>query len=188
MVTPVISGTIRTNLGPLTTNTCTEVIQECGDCDVGWAAQTCIDATVTDNTDCWPPRAGNVPNTSGAVLGWGIYSPGIVCPGGFTPAAGATQGGFSPIQDPNRNQTYVRFKPTTTFLVGSCGTDGPIYTPFSVGGTLGATKYDSFSVSAPFIQVVYQASDMPGESTITSSNSTNPSPTSQPNNPSPESD
>ncbi|KAI0803459.1 hypothetical protein GGR55DRAFT_682603 [Xylaria sp. FL0064] len=215
MATPIISGTIRTNLGPLTTNTwsyaCTEVIQECGDCDVGWAAQTCIDATVTDNTDCWPPRARNVPNTSGAVLGWGVYSPGIVCPGGFTSAAGAThggssdfefqypltagetaigccpKGGFSPIQDPNGKQTCVQFKPTTTFLVGSCGTDGPIYTPFSVGGTLGSTKYDSFSVSAPFIQVVYQASDMPGESTTTSSNSTNPSPTSQPNNPSPES-
>ncbi|KAI0424245.1 hypothetical protein F5Y09DRAFT_335933 [Xylaria sp. FL1042] len=233
MATPVISGTVRTNLGPLTTNTwsytCTEVIQECGDCDVGWAAQTCIDGTVTDNTDCWPPRAGNVPKTSGAVLGWGIYSPGIVCPGGFTPVAAATHGGssdfefqyplsagetaigccpkdrhsslvivatsgFSPIQDPNRYQTCVQFKPTTTFLVGSCGTDGPTYTPFSIGGTLNSTQYNSFSVSAPFIQVVYQASDMPRESTTqsptsssSSSSSSNPSTASQPNSPSPES-
>ncbi|KAI0969051.1 hypothetical protein F4678DRAFT_440787 [Xylaria arbuscula] len=215
MATPVISDITRTNLGPLTTNTftytCTEVIQECDDCDVGWAAQTCIDGVVTDNTDCWPPRATNVPKTSGAVLGWGIYSPGIVCPGGFTPAAGAThggssdfdfqypltagetaigccpKGGFSPIQDPNGKQTCVQFKPTTSFLVGSCGTDGPTYTPFSVGGTLNSTQYNSFSVSAPFLQVVYQASDLPETSSTpssTTSTSSAPSTTSQPNDPS----
>ncbi|KAI1347880.1 hypothetical protein F5Y01DRAFT_318288 [Xylaria sp. FL0043] len=107
MATQVVSGTIRTNLGPLTTNTrsypCTEVI-----------------------------------------------------------------GGFSAFQAPNRYQTFVQLNPTTIFLVGSCGTDGPTYTPFSV---------------------VYQASDIPGESTTpgsTSSDSSQPSPTSQPNNPSPE--
>ncbi|KAI1294108.1 hypothetical protein F5Y03DRAFT_319929 [Xylaria venustula] len=214
MATPVISGVTRTNLGPLTTNTfkyaCTEVIQECDDCDVGWAAQTCIDGIVTDNTDCWPPRATDVPKTSGAVLGWGIYSPGIVCPGGFTSAAGAThggssdfsfqypltagetaigccpKGGFSPIQDPNGYQTCVQFKPTTSFLVGSCGTDGPTYTPFSVGGTLNSTQYNSFSVSAPFLQVVYQASDLRGTSSThssTSSTSTTQSTTSKPNGP-----
>ncbi|KAI1424272.1 hypothetical protein F5Y12DRAFT_460576 [Xylaria sp. FL1777] len=215
MATPAISGTIRTNLGPLTTNTwtytCTEVIQECGNCDVGWAAQTCIDGTVTDNQECWPPRATDVPETSGAVFGWGIYSPGIICPGGFTSAAAATHGGssdfdfqypltagetaigccpsggFSPIQDVNKYQTCVQFNPTTSFLVGSCGTDGPTYTPFSVGGMLNSTQYHSFSVSAPFLQVVYQASDLPGKSTLSSTSGTSTSTTSQPNNPSPES-
>lgn len=95
MATPVISGTTRTNLGPLTTNswtyTCTEVIQECSDCDNGWAAQTCIDGVVTDNQECWPPRATNVPKTSGALDAWGVYSPGIVCPGGYTSVATAIQ-------------------------------------------------------------------------------------------------
>ncbi|KAI3328649.1 hypothetical protein F4824DRAFT_405402 [Ustulina deusta] len=217
---PVISGTTRTNLGPLTTNTwtyaCTEVIQECRTCDAGWAAQTCIAGTVTDNTECWPPRATNVPETSGALLGWGVYSPGIICPGGYTPAAAATyggssdfdfqypltagetaigccpKGGFSPIQDVNHHQTCVQFRPTTSFLVGSCGTDGPAYTPFSIGGSLNSTRYYSFSVSAPFLQVVYQASDLPATSTssptsgaASSSSSSNPSATSQPNTPSP---
>ncbi|KAI0418213.1 hypothetical protein F5X98DRAFT_386438 [Xylaria grammica] len=211
MATPVISGVTRTNLGPLTTNTwtytCTEVIQQCGSCGVGWAAQTCVDGVVTDNQECWPPRATNVPTTGDALLGWGVYSPGIVCPGGYTSAAAATHGGssnfkfeypltageraigccpiggFSPIQDPNGYQTCVQFKPTTSFLVGSCGSDGPVFTPFSVGGTLDSTQYNSFSVSAPFLQVVYQASDLPSKSSSSSTrsmSSSDPSPTAQP--------
>ncbi|TGJ81556.1 hypothetical protein E0Z10_g7199 [Xylaria hypoxylon] len=208
MATPVISGTTRTNLGPLTTNTwtytCTEVIQQCSSCGVGWAAQTCIKGVVTDNQECWPPRATNVPATTDALLGWGVYSPGIVCPGGYTSAAAGTHGGsynfdfdypltagetamgccpiggFSPIQDPRGIQTCVQFKPTTSFLVGSCGTDGPAFTPFSVGGTLDSTQYNSFSVSAPFLQVVYQASDLPATSTNSSSTSSTSTPTTQP--------
>ncbi|KAI0467319.1 hypothetical protein F4859DRAFT_275137 [Xylaria cf. heliscus] len=212
MATPVIQNTIRTNLGPLTTATwtytCTEVIQGCGNCDKGWAAQTCIRGVVTDNTDCWPPRATNVPATSGALLGWGVYSPGIVCPGGYTSVAAATydgtsdfsfqypltagetaigccpKGGFIPILDVNKKQTCVQFKPTTSFLVGSCGNDGPAYTPFTIGGTLNSTTYNSFSVSAPFFQAVHQASDLPATSTPTSTNtqsssSTSNSPTAQ---------
>ncbi|KAF2972069.1 hypothetical protein GQX73_g1614 [Xylaria multiplex] len=173
MATPVISGTTRTNLGPLTTNTwtytCTEVIQGYGQYNAGWAAQTCINGIVTDNQECWPPRATDVPKTGNALFGWGVYSPGFVCPGGYTSAAETTHGGFSPIQDPNGHQTCVQFKPTTSFLVGSCNTDGPVFTPFSVGGTLNSTTYNSFSVSAPFLQVVYQASDLPATSTTSSS-------------------
>ncbi|KAI0445170.1 hypothetical protein F4803DRAFT_192969 [Xylaria telfairii] len=214
MATPVIQGTTRTNLGPLTTATwtytCTEVIQQCGDCDEGWAAQTCISGVVTDNQDCWPPRATNVPPTSGALIGWGVYSPGIVCPDGYTSAVGATHGGSSdftfqypltagetaigccpkggyiPILDVNQRQTCVQFKPTTSFLVGSCGNDGPVYTPFSVGGTLNSTQYNSFSVSAPFFQAVYKASDLPATSTSTptrtrgGSTSSSSSPTTRP--------
>ncbi|KAI0453906.1 hypothetical protein F5B21DRAFT_504795 [Xylaria acuta] len=214
MATPAILGTVRTNLGPLTTATwtytCTEVIQECGTCDKGWAAQTCITGIVTDNKDCWPPRATNVPPTSGALLGWGVYSPGIVCPGGYTSAAAAThggssdfdfqypltagetaigccpKGGFIPIRDVNQRQTCVQFKPTTSFLVGSCGTDGPAYTPFSVGDTLNSTQYNSFSVSAPFFQAVYQSSDLPAKPTRTqSTTSGSNSPTPQPSEISP---
>ncbi|KAI1112044.1 hypothetical protein F5Y14DRAFT_423469 [Nemania sp. NC0429] len=183
----VISGTVRTNLGPLTTATwtysCTEVIQRCSDCDNGWAAQTCIHGTVTDNQACWPPRATNLPATTGALLGWGVYSPGIVCPGGYTSTVGATyggssnfafeyplaagetaigccpEGGFAPIIDKNGDQTCVQFKPTTSFLVGSCDNNGPSYTTFAVGGTLKSKQYNSFSVSAPFLQLVYQSSD-----------------------------
>ncbi|KAI1437956.1 hypothetical protein GGR50DRAFT_570486 [Xylaria sp. CBS 124048] len=196
MATPVISGITRTNLGPLTTDTftykCTEVIQRCSTCDVGWAAQTCIRGVVSDNTDCWPPRAANVPPTGGPLLEWGVYSPGIVCPGGYTSAASGIyggpsdfhfqypmsvgesaigccpQGGFSPIHDPNGYQTCVQFLPTTSFLVGSCGLDGAAYTPFSLGGMLDSKQYTSFSVSAPLIQLVHQASDLPTSTTTTS--------------------
>ncbi|KAI8948136.1 hypothetical protein F4801DRAFT_581666 [Xylaria longipes] len=218
MATPVIQGTIRTNLGPLTTATwtytCTEVIQRCSSCDDGWAAQTCMTGVVTDNKECWPPTATDVPATSGALSGWGVYSPGIVCPGGYTSAAAAThggssdfqfqypltagetalgccpKGGFSPILDVNQLQTCVQFKPTASFLVGSCGTDGPAYTPFSVGGTLDSKQYNSFSVSAPFFQAVHKASDLPDKSAPTStdtqsSSSSSNSPTPQPSGNSP---
>ncbi|KAI3319879.1 hypothetical protein HD806DRAFT_508182 [Xylariaceae sp. AK1471] len=184
--------TTRTNLGPFTsgswTYTCTEVIQACSDCDHGWAAQTCIGqgTTVTDNQKCWPPRATKVPKTSGALVGWGIYSPGLLCPDGFTSVVGAThggssnfdfqfpltagetaigccpKGGFSAIRDiNNKGQTCVQFQPTTSFLVGTCGSDGgPTYTPFSIGGTLNSGQLKSFSVNAPMLQVVHQASDL----------------------------
>ncbi|KAI1152431.1 hypothetical protein F4825DRAFT_310081 [Nemania diffusa] len=202
MATPVISGTTRTNLGPLTTNswtyTCTEVIQECSDCDNGWAAQTCIDGVVTDNQECWPPRATNVPKTSGALDAWGVYSPGIVCPGGYTSVATAIQsssdfefqyplkaketaigccptGGFSAVRDVFNTQTCLQFRPTTSFLVGSCGTAGPTFTPFSVGGTLNSTRYPNFSVNAPFLMLVYQASDLPATSTSSSTSSSSSS-------------
>ncbi|KAI0104260.1 hypothetical protein GGR51DRAFT_229316 [Nemania sp. FL0031] len=193
MATPVISGTTRTNLGPLTTDTwtytCTEVIQQCSNCRNGWAAQTCISGTVTDNQDCWPPRTTGVPATSGAVFGWGVYSPGIVCPGGYTSAVGATYGGSSdfnfqypltagetaigccplggylPIRDSGKRQTCVQYKPSTSFLVGSCHTDGPVYTSFSLGNTLHSMTYKKFVVSAPMYQAVFQSSDLSATST-----------------------
>ncbi|KAJ2973201.1 hypothetical protein NUW58_g8995 [Xylaria curta] len=80
-----------------------------------------------------------------------------------------------PIQDINKIQTCVQFRPTTSFLVGSCGKGGAVYTPFSIGGTLSTAQYNSFSVSAPFLQAVYQASDMPSQSTSTPTTSTSAS-------------
>ncbi|KAI1123994.1 hypothetical protein F5Y10DRAFT_269535 [Nemania abortiva] len=198
MATPTISGMPRTNLGPLTTDTwtytCTEVIQQCSTCHLGWAAQTCVSGTVTNNQgDCLPPRATNVPaTTGGAVFVWGVYSPGIICPGGYTSAVGATyggssdfnfqypltagetaigccpQGGFLPIRNGGGRQTCVQFKPSTSFLIGTCGADGPAYTPFSVGGTLNSMTYKHFIVSAPMYQAVFQASDLTASSTSSS--------------------
>src|SRR4051794_35612374 len=47
-------------------------------------------------TDCWPPRVGSMANYDpGVMMGWGIYSPGIVCRAGYTTAALATAGGYS---------------------------------------------------------------------------------------------
>ncbi|KAI0197024.1 hypothetical protein F4808DRAFT_299504 [Astrocystis sublimbata] len=192
MATPVISGVTRTLLGPLTTDTwtytCTEVIQRCTTCDDGWAAQTCVtsgsSAFVTDNQNCWPPRATNVPPTGNALNGWGVYSPGIVCPGGYTSAAAQTYGGSSnfdfqypltsgetalgccptggyvPYINAANWRTCVQFNPTTSFLVGTCGPDGAAYTPFSVGNTMHSEQLISFSPSAPFFQLVHKSTDL----------------------------
>lgn len=96
-----------------------------------------------------------------------------------------------PIIDDNGHQTCVQFKPTTSFLVGRCGNDGPAYTPFTIGGTLSSMQYNSFSVSAPFLQLVYQPSDSKTTTSSTrrtttrstsSSSKGNASPTGHPNN------
>ncbi|KAI1332437.1 hypothetical protein F5Y16DRAFT_420516 [Xylariaceae sp. FL0255] len=200
----------RTLLGPLTadtwTYTCTEVIQGCDDCDYGWAAQTCTGQSPSDNQQCWPPRTTSVPATSGALGGWGVYSPGFICPGGYTSVAGTTYGissgfsfeyalssdetaigccptivdltfrGFQPIINANGQQTCVDFQPTTSFLVGSCGADSPVYTPFSIGGTLYSNQFESFSIDAPLFQGVYKASDI--SSTPSSSPTPGPTPSS----------
>ncbi|KAI3325506.1 hypothetical protein HD806DRAFT_449633 [Xylariaceae sp. AK1471] len=198
MATPVISGVTRTNLGPLTTNTwtytCTEVIQLCPGCDSGWAAQTCATEQLfygpTDNQNCWPPRVTGVPSKAFILSGWGVYSPGIFCPEGFTSAAAIThggssdfnfqfpltagetgigccpKGGFTPF-DVNGQQTCLQVNPTTTFLIGSCSTGTPTYTPFSIGGRLNSSQFNSFSVWAPMLQVVYQASDLAEENSTT---------------------
>ncbi|KAI1828131.1 hypothetical protein F4861DRAFT_535555 [Xylaria intraflava] len=215
MALQIISGTTRTNLGPLSSDTfsytCTRVYKACSTCDEGWAAQTCIKGTLTDNTDCWPPRATGVPAGRGPLLGWGVYSPGTICPAGFTSVAtmvsgGSSdysfqfpltsgesaigccpEGGFVPIKGYGRIQTCVQFQATTPFLLGSCGSDGPAFTPFTIGGEFNSVVYPSFSVSAPFLQVVHQASDLPATSTssltnpATSTTSTSNSPVSPAN-------
>lgn len=61
----------------------------------GWAGVTCDNGgNLNDATDCWPPRTANAPNVgNGAFLaGWGFYSPGTICPSGYTTACQATYG------------------------------------------------------------------------------------------------
>jgi hypothetical protein len=62
----------------------------------GWMGQECSDGAfngMLDATTCWPPT------TAGAVLptypfgGRGFYSPGLVCPSGYTTACMATAEG-----------------------------------------------------------------------------------------------
>jgi hypothetical protein len=101
------TGQARTILGPLTTTftpapACFTPVIECPlpTCNVAWQAQTCYSSSgvagVEDNTDCWPPRSGSValpPYNPIALNGWGFYSPGLVCPSGYTSACSATGGG-----------------------------------------------------------------------------------------------
>lgn len=94
----------RVNLGPLTTtfvapSHCSRDALACPTCTGATRAQSCrvkaSTATAEDDTGCWPratayPRGGAAP-----LLGMGFYSPGIMCPMGFTSACTAistTQG------------------------------------------------------------------------------------------------
>ncbi|KAH6877063.1 hypothetical protein B0T10DRAFT_193447 [Thelonectria olida] len=97
----------RTNLGPLTTeftypSSCRVAILSCTNCAKGWQGQTCGSnhfntQGVQDNVDCWPERSNSSISTSVALNGFGYYSPGLLCPTGYTTACQATgtsDGGF----------------------------------------------------------------------------------------------
>ena len=88
------------NLGPLTTSwappsACAFVQDACPTCVYGWQAQVCSGTARSDDQDCWPSRAKGVSATSGDLEGWGLYSPGWICPSGYQSVAAATQGAIS---------------------------------------------------------------------------------------------
>lgn len=96
----------RTLLGPLTTTftqppICSQVIAQCSTCTSAWQAQECFkdgpNFGIQDHTTCWPPLSGVASVISfGATLGgYGFFSPGLVCPHGYTSACSATAGGYS---------------------------------------------------------------------------------------------
>lgn len=102
----------RTILGPLTTtytqsSSCGLIVERCTGCSIAYLAQTCLPSPTyayEDNFNCWPPRSSapgsTIATPAGALLGWGLYSPGLVCPAGMTSACSATGGGSSgwPVQ------------------------------------------------------------------------------------------
>lgn len=63
---------------------------------LGYQGKTCIHGgpILSDDPDCWPPRTANAPNPPPYTVfnGWGFYSPGTLCPSGFTTACTATFG------------------------------------------------------------------------------------------------
>jgi hypothetical protein len=51
-------------------------------------------AWLNDATACWPPATTGPPTARSSLRdwnfgGWGFYSPGLVCPGGYTSACSA---------------------------------------------------------------------------------------------------
>jgi len=88
----------RTLLGPLTTTwtppaLCSVYMNTCDTCTTAWQAQTCNpESKAHDFTGCWPPFAKSIPDP-GVMMGGGLYSPGIICPIGYTTVAMATSGG-----------------------------------------------------------------------------------------------
>lgn len=110
----------RTNLGPLTTtftypSSCASVVQQCATCDYAWQAQTCSDNSantmgIQDNANCWPPRSNLSVATPVALVGWGFYSPGLICPTGYHTACSATGsigGGFGFMYSPAPSETAI---------------------------------------------------------------------------------
>jgi hypothetical protein len=94
-----MSGTV---LGPLTTawsppDSCTVYVPECvgAKCTKAYRAQQCVgpQAWGSDNAECWPPVTVSTPKPP--FQGWGYYSPGLVCPTGYTTACTAEYGGTS---------------------------------------------------------------------------------------------
>jgi hypothetical protein len=127
------TGQTRTILGPLTTTftapaTCTLPVQQCTTCAVAWQGQDCYsssaDIRVRDNTQCWPAASGSIATQSASLplKGWGFYSPGLICPTGYTSACSATGTRAS-----NYNFQYAILPQET--VVGCCPTYAPLHTP-----------------------------------------------------------
>ncbi|KAF3203832.1 hypothetical protein TWF106_001843 [Orbilia oligospora] len=97
------STVTRNVLGPLTTTftpdpSCTIPAIYCPreSLCVAWQAQTCISGIgAIDQSFCWPSwtAGASVLSTPDALNGFGLYSPGLVCPYGNTPACSTTFGG-----------------------------------------------------------------------------------------------
>ncbi|KAF2234112.1 hypothetical protein EV356DRAFT_502747 [Viridothelium virens] len=106
-------STTRTVLGPLTTTytfpeACTNLVAAQGEGQGNaWQAQSCAVSTFSDDTytdsqeddaACWPTVTASTPTPP--LEGWGFYSPGLVCPAGWTSACTAalsSNGQTSPV-------------------------------------------------------------------------------------------
>jgi len=54
---------------------------------IAWQAQGCSDGNDVDTSSCWPPALVSAPRAP--YFGWGFYSPGLICPGGYVTACTA---------------------------------------------------------------------------------------------------
>ena len=111
-------------LGPLTETwtmpeSCTYYHEQCAACDVAFRGQACAsvagddEGRPEDNASCWPPVTSGVKEPEAPFYGWGFYSPGIVCPAGYTTACTAVHG-----ENPDWE---VQFKPRPgETAVGCC--------------------------------------------------------------------
>jgi hypothetical protein len=49
-----------------------------------WAGQGCSTGNPVDTSSCWPPAFVSAP--AAPYYGWGFYSPGLICPSGYSSA------------------------------------------------------------------------------------------------------
>ncbi|KAF3064836.1 hypothetical protein GL218_01615 [Daldinia childiae] len=182
-------------LGPLTTTwapppACSIAVVGCSTCSYGWQAQTCGELDeVRDEPSCWPPRTLGAPARGQPLFAWGVYSPGLVCPQGYTTACsynGARKTGdfnfyFNPEESEtaigccppgyacsrhSEGQTCITTLTSTTFPTVTCesGTSAHfeyVTIPYIAAGVSTTQVISTFTVLAPLFQLNHQASDLP---------------------------
>ena len=101
------TGRAGAALGPLTTTwtgmpaSCTVHALICSTCSTAFQGQKCStdevkgEQIITDNSGCWPPTTPGAGTPPRPLAGWGYYSPGLVCPSGYSTACTAQHGGRS---------------------------------------------------------------------------------------------
>lgn len=124
MASPTESTTI---LGPLTTTwtpppACTIPVAQCSNCTIGYQAQTCYSgAEKQDEPTCWPPQTSGAVTRAPPLMGWGLYSPGLVCPSGYATACsydGRKQtGNFNFLFRPQASETAIGCCPSYVILI-----------------------------------------------------------------------
>ncbi|KAI8663117.1 ADH-N domain-containing protein [Fusarium sp. Ph1] len=197
-----ITSQPRTILGPLTTtftqpSSCRDLVGLCETCHAAFQGQSCGQMGAQDNPSCWPPTSAGAPSPTHPLRGWGIYSPGIVCPSGHTSACTAIAGGNSEwlVQfSMKAGETAVGCCPTGYSCANNYGNTcvvGPTSTVVSTviceGGTSGSfsqltirdtTTSSPYAFFAPMIQINWQPSDIIASSTSWQTKSTSTLPAS----------
>ncbi|KAK0715469.1 hypothetical protein B0H67DRAFT_463254, partial [Lasiosphaeris hirsuta] len=187
----------RTILGPLTTTftppaPCSGAVGLCSTCDVAWYGQLCGPTGAADATSCWPATSRGAQAARPPIFGWGFYSPGYICPAGFTSACSATAGSLAdwvPQFIMSAGETAVGCCPTgfacaningqTCLAVASSVTVGTVTCDSgSSDGFAWATipnaalGLESINLFAPMIEIAWKQSDLPeslrSTSTVTS--------------------
>ncbi|KAI1464674.1 uncharacterized protein F4812DRAFT_150151 [Daldinia caldariorum] len=182
-------------LGPLTTTwtpppACNIAVAACKTCSLAWQAQTCRNGDqVQDALSCWPPRTLGATTPAQPLFAWGLYSPGLVCPQGYTTACsynGAKKTGdfnfyFSPEESEtvvgccppgyacsrhDSGQTCITTLTSTTVPTVTCesGTSAHfeyVTIPYAAVDASFVHVISTFTVYAPLFQLNHQATDLP---------------------------
>ena len=121
----------RSSLGPLTTSLL--LPEECsingahgnsGTLFSFYQGQGCSLSTILDTSSCWPPMAPSLTAHSAPFKGYGFYSPGLVCPSGYTTACTSallSNGADSPVTSGKTFSFQYPLEPGET-AIGCCPT------------------------------------------------------------------
>ncbi|KAK4173309.1 hypothetical protein QBC36DRAFT_381090 [Triangularia setosa] len=208
MAATALIGQALTNLGPLTTTftpppECTiavgagrggflgDLFGDGDDRSIAYLGQACYRNRAIDDGACWPTTTAGAESKEAPLNGWGFYSPGLHCPGGYATACAATggSGGGSgwPVQFRLlAGETAVGCCPSgygcaningqTCTLVVTSSTIPTVTCDGTKSGNFGfqtipdaEASITAFSLFAPMVQINWQSSDRP---TITTSTST----------------